>query len=62
MGDYMKEVLRPTGVSTLEELIKDEKFIEYCKRFDGDDIMNNFRDKVESYIGYKIKEIRKNEN
>lgn len=53
----MKEVLRPTGVNTLPELIKDENFIEYCKRFD-DDMMDNFRDKVESYIGHKIKEIR----
>lgn len=54
MSDYIKSVLNVTGVSTLEELIKSEDFIEYCKRFD-DDLMDNFREKVESYIIYRTK-------
>jgi hypothetical protein len=53
-GDYMKSVLNIVGVDTLEELIVNPDFIEYCKRFD-DPMMTNFKDKVESYIGSVMK-------
>ena len=55
MNDYMKRVLEVTGVETLEELIKSEEFIEYCKKF-NENMMEHFRDKVESYIIFKIKQ------
>ncbi len=55
----MTSLLNTVGVNTLEELIKNEGFIRYCERFE-DLMMENFRDKVESYLIYKMKE-RKNE-
>lgn len=57
MSDYMSHILKNTGVGTLDDLIKDENFIEYCKRFD-DDIMTNFREKVESYIIFNLKKTK----
>jgi len=47
-------LLNTTGVHTLEELIKLKDFIEYCKNFDTD-MMVDFKEKVESYIGNKMK-------
>ena len=58
--DYMENLLvSTTGVHTLDDLIKLEEFIEYCKRFDTD-MMVDFKDKVESYIGSKMKKNRNN--
>lgn len=54
VNDYMKSILNKVGVDTLDDLIKSEEFIEYCKKFDGD-MMDDFKDKVESYIIYKMK-------
>lgn len=53
----MSHILKNTGVGTLDDLIKDENFIEYCKRFD-DDMMTNFREKVESYIIFNLKKTK----
>lgn len=61
MSDYMKSGLKPTGVETLEDLIKLDDFITYCSQFNTP-MMTDFRDKVESYVYHRIKSANKNTN
>ena len=62
MSNYIKSLLKvtETGAENPEELLAHPDFIEYCKRFDGP-IEENFREKFESFIVYKMKQSRKKE-